>query len=73
MNDNEIFTIRARKCQRCGGILLSEYGLKHGMGHVCKRKFDEEAAAAEIDENQLTLMELEGERSELAQKGGESE
>lgn len=73
MSDNEIFTIRARKCQRCGGILLSEYGLKHGMDHVCKRKSDEEAAAAEIDENQLTLMELESECSELTQKGGESE
>lgn len=73
MNDNEIFTIRARKCQRCGGILLSEYGLKYGMGHVCKRKSEEEAAAAEIDENQLTLLELESECSELTQKGGESE
>lgn len=73
MSDNEIFTIRARKCQRCGGILLSEYGLKHGMGHVCKRKSDEEAAAARIDENQLTLMELEGENPEQRQKGGESE
>lgn len=73
MSDNEIFTIKARRCQRCGGILLSEYGLKYGMGHVCKRKSDEEAAAAVIDENQLTLMELESERSEVTQEGGESE
>lgn len=51
----EVFQVRATKCQRCGGILLSEFGLKHGMGRVCKRKADEEAAAAEIDENQLTI------------------
>lgn len=55
----EIFVIKATKCKRCGGILLSEFGLKNGMGHVCKRKAAEEAAAAEIDENQLTLDSLE--------------
>ncbi len=55
----EIFTIRATRCKRCGGILLSEYGLKNGMGHVCKRKADAEAAAAVIDENQLTLESVE--------------
>ena len=51
----EVFQVQATKCRRCGGILLSEFGLKHGMGHVCKRKSEEETAAAEIDENQLTL------------------
>ena len=51
----EVFQVKATRCQRCGGILLSEFGLKHGMGNVCKRKADEEAAATEIDENQLTL------------------
>ena len=51
----EIFEVRATRCQRCGGILLSEFGLKNGMGHVCKTKADEEAAARVIDENHLTL------------------
>lgn len=55
----EIFTIKATRCKRCGGILLSEFGLKNGMGHVCKRKSDQEAAANEIDDNQLTLEYLE--------------
>lgn len=59
VNQPEIFEVKATKCKRCGGILLSEFGLKHGMGHVCKRKSDEEAAAAQIDENQCTLFELE--------------
>lgn len=52
---SEIFTVKATRCKRCGGILLSEFGLKHGLGHICKKKSDEEAAAAEIDENQITL------------------
>ncbi len=51
----EIFQVKATRCKRCGGILLSDFGLKNGMGHVCKRKSDMEAAAAHIDENQLTL------------------
>ena len=56
-NEVEVFTVRATRCTRCGGILLSEYGLKHGMGHVCKAKFDAEHAP--IDENQLSFFEEE--------------
>lgn len=55
----EIFEVKATRCRRCGGILLSQFGLKNGMGHVCKRKADEEAAAAEMDKNQITLFEKE--------------
>lgn len=51
----EIFQVKATRCKRCGGILLSEFGLKNGFGHVCKRKADEEEAASQIDENQMTL------------------
>lgn len=54
---HDIFEVKATRCLRCGGILLSEYGLIHGMGHVCKRKYDEEHAP--IDENQITLFEEE--------------
>lgn len=53
----EIFSVKATRCRRCGGILLSEFGLKNGMGHVCKRKSDAEEAAKAIDINQLTLFE----------------
>lgn len=52
---HEIFTVQATKCKRCGGILLSEYGLKHGMGHTCKKKFDEEHAP--VDEDQVTFFD----------------
>lgn len=55
----EIFSVKATRCKRCGGILLSEFGLKNGMGHVCKRKFEEEAAASKIDENQIVLEMLD--------------
>ena len=61
---SDIFTVKATRCQRCGGILLSEFGLKNGMGHVCKKKSDEEATAAEIDENQLTLFVNSGKEAE---------
>ena len=51
----ERFTVQAAQCLRCGGILLSEYGLKHGMGHVCKAKYEDEHAAP--DTNQITYFE----------------
>ncbi len=54
-NEPEIFTVKATRCKRCGGILLSEFGLKNGMGHVCKQKSEREKAAKEIDQNQITL------------------
>lgn len=62
VGDEEVFTIKACRCKRCGGILLSEYGLKHKMGHVCKAKYDIEHAP--IDENQLTLEDLNKGRTE---------
>ena len=46
----ERFTVQAARCKRCGGILLSEYGLKHGMGHVCKAKYEAEHAAPDPDQ-----------------------
>lgn len=61
-DDEEVFTIKACRCKRCGGILLSDYGLKHKMGHVCKVKYDLEHSP--IDENQLTLEDLSESRTE---------
>lgn len=51
----EVFTVQAARRLRCGGILLSEYGLKHGMGHVCKAKYEAEHAAP--DQDQITFFE----------------
>lgn len=61
-DDEEVFTVKACRCKRCGGILLSNYGLRNKMGHVCKAKYDLEHAP--IDENQLTLEDLEKKRTE---------
>ncbi len=62
IDDEEVFTIKACRCKRCGGILLSDYGLKNKMGHVCKAKYDLEHAP--IDENQLMLEDIDGEPTE---------
>lgn len=43
MDDNsEVFTIRARHCKRCGGLLTSNEAVKNGYGHVCKMKMQTE-------------------------------
>lgn len=56
-NEGEIFTVKARICSRCGGLLVSEYGLTHGMGHICKKKYDEEHSL--LNANQLSLFDDE--------------
>ncbi len=55
----EIFEVKATRCRRCGGILLSKFGLENGMGHVCKKKSEEESVAHKIDDNQLTFYSME--------------
>ncbi len=63
----EVFEVKATRCQRCGGILLSEFGLKNGMGHVCKKKYDCEHAT--IDENQIVLSDVSGNNSQEVKNG----
>lgn len=53
----DIFMIKATQCERCGGILTSSFGLKHGMGHTCKQKYDIEHAPTDPD--QYTFFEEE--------------
>lgn len=53
----EIFVVKATRCKRCGGILLSEFGLKNGMGHICKKKADAEAARALENRDQVSFFE----------------
>lgn len=52
---SEIFTIQARRCKRCGGILTSRQAVEDGYGHVCKIKAFEEIEAAKPDKNQMSL------------------
>lgn len=37
-DDGEIFTVKARRCKRCGGLLTSKQAVEDGYGHVCKMK-----------------------------------
>lgn len=60
MADDEIFTVRARRCKRCGGLLTSKQAVEDGYGHVCKLKTKAEMEAAKPDPNQITLFEQLG-------------
>lgn len=39
---NDTFLVIARRCKRCGGILISSDAVKDGYGHTCKMKQREE-------------------------------
>ncbi len=54
---SDVFTISARKCRRCGGILTSKEAVEKGFGHTCLRKEKQEKAEKEIDERQLSFFE----------------
>lgn len=45
--DSGVFTIPARRCKRCGGLLTSEQAIKDGYGSCCLRKMRQEARAKE--------------------------
>ena len=51
----EIFTIEARRCKRCGGLLTSGQALRDGYGACCLRKLRREAIAKEAAKDQISL------------------
>lgn len=55
--ENGIFTIKARRCQRCGGILTSAKAVEDGMGHTCMMKSKAEEQRREFEKNQITLFD----------------
>lgn len=59
MNDqqDDIFTIKARRCKRCGGLLTSKQAVEDGYGHVCKMKTLAELKASEDDRNQISFFD----------------
>lgn len=61
-----IFTIRARRCKRCGGLLTSDQAIRDGYGTCCLRKIRQEKITKEEDKNQYSLFpqEWEMERSD---------
>lgn len=58
---SEVFTIKARRCKRCGGLLTSRQAILDGMGHTCKMKLKAEEDAKKPDPNQTTLFDFESE------------
>lgn len=59
IDDNEVFTIPARRCKRCGGLLTSAQAINDGYGHTCKMKARREALAREEAKNQMSLFAVE--------------
>lgn len=59
MEDKEIFSIPARRCKRCGGILTSQQSLKSGYGPGCLRKMQQEQKEKEEQDRLVTLFDLE--------------
>lgn len=53
--ENEVFTIRARRCLRCGRLLTSTQAVAEGYGCRCKELSDHEARAAEPISGQMSI------------------
>ena len=53
----DVFTIAARRCKRCGGLLTSAQALRDGYGACCLRKMRREALEKEQLKNQITLFD----------------
>lgn len=59
MENKEIFSIPARRCKRCGGILTSQQSLKSGYGPGCLRKMQQERKEKEEQAQLVSLFDLE--------------
>lgn len=53
--ENEIFTIRARRCLRCGRLLTSTQAVTDGYGCRCKELSDFESKGAEPIPGQMSI------------------
>lgn len=61
LNENDIFTIPARRCKRCGGLLTSSQGIRDGYGPCCLRKMRQEEANRRMMKDQMSLFPKEEE------------
>nr|DAO47785.1 MAG TPA: TFIIB Transcription factor zinc-finger [Caudoviricetes sp.] len=57
---SDVFTIPARRCKRCGGLLTSKQGLRDGYGPCCLQKMRQEEAERKMAENQYSLFDTGG-------------
>lgn len=58
MMDDEIFTIRARRCKRCGRLLTSAEAVEKGMGCQCAAKAKAEEITQQPLPGQMTVFDL---------------
>lgn len=56
--NNEIFTIRARRCKRCGRLLTSAEAVEKGYGCQCAAKARAEKNAQKPIPGQMTIEDL---------------
>lgn len=62
---DEIFTIEARRCRRCGGLLTSAQAIRDGYGACCLRKLRQEERNREAMKNQISLFQEEGDDGQM--------
>ena len=62
--ENEVFSIQARRCKRCGGLLTSEQAIRIGYGACCLRKMRKEEREKEESKDQITFFDDTGENRE---------
>ena len=53
--DDEVFTISARRCKRCGGLLTSAQAIRDGYGSHCLQIVRQEERRRMEAENQMSL------------------
>ncbi len=58
-------------CKRCGKKLRIQKSIEDGMGQLCRKKSNEEAAYLEFLKNQMTIFDPEFNVSELNQQGSD--
>lgn len=57
--DGEIFSVRARRCKRCGRLLTSTKAVQEGYGESCRCKVDREEQERKPIPGQMTLFDCE--------------
>jgi hypothetical protein len=62
--DNEIFTIRARRCKICGRLLTSQEAVERGYGCQCAIKAKKAEEEAKPIPGQMNIKDFLGEETE---------
>lgn len=60
MSSDEIFIVEARRCKRCGRLLVSKKAVEAGYGESCACKMRKEKEAREPIPGQMRLGFLDG-------------